>query len=64
MVVGPPGSQEGRRWLSWGERPLEAAECAMVDTGARLPQCHPLAESPGARCLPVLSPDFLIYKMG
>lgn len=25
--VGPPGSQEGRRWLSCGRETLEAAEC-------------------------------------
>ena len=53
-----------KKVVKLGEGPLEAAECAVGDTGARLPQCHPLAESPRARWLPVLSPDLLIYKMG
>ena len=63
MVVGPPGSQEGRWWLSWGEDPWRQRS---VSWGTKEPDSSSVqvAESPKVGCLPMLSPDLLIYQMG
>lgn len=63
MVVGPPGSQEGRRWLSWGEDPWRQLSVPWGTQELDSPSVR-VAESPQVGCLPMLSPDFLIYKMG